>query len=508
MSVRTRQPRFARNFIANLLRFVVIVLISFFLSPYMVHELGAAGFGVWSLAMGLLGYLGLIDFGIRQAVNRFVAHYHAIGDHLESSQIVSTAIKLFAIASAAVILLAATLAYFSPLLFNIPASLLNDMRIVILIGGITVGMSILGGVFGGVVTGVQRFDAQCVLDILTASVRAAGTVIVLHNGLGLIALAFVHLGASVLNLVAYQYVSRALYRELRILFRYPMLPHAKVLLAFALPSFGIFALGVLAFQSDAIVIGILLPIEAVTFYAIASNLVTQARELTNSLAFLMTPRVSAIASRDSSLVGGQIVAVAKLAMLLIGPVAITFFVRGQSFIGLWMGDEYASVSGSVLAVLAVVLWAGALRAVAVNSLTGLGKQRILIPSFMAEAFVNISLSIALIKPFGVWGVALGTMIPHSVITLGFIPYYIFRSTGTARSLIYTSVVLYPVLSCVPFALTSVLIEQYFPASGLVEFFAQIIVILPLVPLAAWYLCFSPDEKKEIGDTVSRIVRRK
>jgi O-antigen/teichoic acid export membrane protein len=33
------------------------------------------------------------------------------------------------------------------------------------------------------------------------------------------------------------------------------------------------------------------------------------------------------------------------------PIAITFLLRGKSFIGLWMGSEYANVCGQVLSIL-------------------------------------------------------------------------------------------------------------------------------------------------------------
>jgi len=47
--------------------------------------------------------------------------------------------------------------------------------------------------------------------------------------------------------------------------------------------------------------------------------------------------------------------------MLILPVVITFALRGRAFIGLWVGDEYASLSGTVLRILSIAPFASLLR---------------------------------------------------------------------------------------------------------------------------------------------------
>jgi len=46
---------------------------------------------------------------------------------------------------------------------------------------------------------------------------------------------------------------------------------------------------------------------------------------------------------------------AKFSMMILLPVALTFLIRGSSFIGLWMGPSYAELSGAVLAILSLPL---------------------------------------------------------------------------------------------------------------------------------------------------------
>jgi len=264
---------------------------------------------------------------------------------------------------------------------------------------------------------------------------------------------------------------------------------------------------VLTSYSDAVVIAAFLPMQAVTFFAIAGNVSLQASGVTKSLANVMTPRVSALISMGSNRVGEEVLGVARIATILATPIAATFLIRGESFITLWMGSEYGPVSGEVLRILAIVIWLGASRFVVVQSLTGMGRHRTLIPGFGVEAAGNLALSIALVRPFGIVGVALGTLIPSVLVNLAFIPLCLSKATGVPVSLFYRSAVLLPTVACIPFAVMSVVIEGFFPATNLAVFFVQVIIILPLVPITAWFLCLTTTEKRQVESEVRKLVGR-
>lgn len=61
-----------RNVLANCTVLVAEVLVAFFLTPFIVGRLGLLTYGVWSLLNSLVGYMGLIDLGIRGSVGRFL----------------------------------------------------------------------------------------------------------------------------------------------------------------------------------------------------------------------------------------------------------------------------------------------------------------------------------------------------------------------------------------------------------------------------------------------------
>lgn len=136
----------------------------------------------------------------------------------------------------------------------------------------------------------------------------------------------------------------------------------------------------------------------------------------------------------------------------------------------------------------------------------LGYLALLIPGFAVESVLNIMLGIALIRPFGVIGVAIGTLIPSVLVTLGYMPYCLRRAAKIPKYVLYKNVILLPVLSCIPFAVGAAFVERFFPATNLVTFFAQIVIILPLVPATAWLLCFSTSEKRRVTEEIASVFK--
>ena len=85
-----KKPSPLVNVLSNYGVFFFTAVASFFLSPFIVHRLGNETYGTWALLVSLVGYLGLLDLGVRGAVTRFIANTHASGDHDASSRYAST----------------------------------------------------------------------------------------------------------------------------------------------------------------------------------------------------------------------------------------------------------------------------------------------------------------------------------------------------------------------------------------------------------------------------------
>ena len=212
-------------------------------------------------------------------------------------------------------------------------------------------------------------------------------------------------------------------------------------------------------------------------------------------------------STGSNRVGELILGVARIATLASAPLALIFVFRGESFIGLWMGPAYGPLSGEVLRILAIVAWLDASRSVVIHSLTGMAKQRTVIPGVAVEAACNLALSLVLIQRFGIVGVALGTLIPNVLMNLGYIPRCLSKATGVSVGLFCRNAVLLPTIASLPFGLATAMIERFIPAANLAIFFLQTLLILPLVPVSAWFVCLSSTEREQVKSEIGKVLVR-
>src|SRR5262245_25790732 len=88
------------NAASNWFGFAAQLVAAFLLSPLLVHGLGTARYGIWSLVESILAYLMLFDLGVAASVVRFVARFEAIRDRNQLNRIFSASICIFGAAGA------------------------------------------------------------------------------------------------------------------------------------------------------------------------------------------------------------------------------------------------------------------------------------------------------------------------------------------------------------------------------------------------------------------------
>src|SRR6266550_4901303 len=204
----------------NWTAFAVSVIVSFFLSPFVVHRLGNIAYGVWVLANSSIAYMALLDLGMRGAVTHFVAKHQARGEHLESNRAVSVALAFRTLISLAVIVASLALAAFAAKIFRIPSNMWTAAQWAIVISGFNLSFSLVVGVFGGVLTALQRFGMANGLAIAQTLISAAATVWVLNRGYGIVPLAIMQLIVALILGIATIMICFRVYPELRLGLRF------------------------------------------------------------------------------------------------------------------------------------------------------------------------------------------------------------------------------------------------------------------------------------------------
>lgn len=105
----------------------------------------------------------------------------------------------------------------------------------------------------------------------------------------------------------------------------------------------------------------------------------------------------------------------KAALSIVLFVGLYLLVLGPEFIGWWVGDHVSAPAGEVLQILTLsfIVYLP-LRGVALPALSGLGQIKVCSLLILGMGVLNLLISLVLVQPYGLRGVALGTAIPNVI----------------------------------------------------------------------------------------------
>ncbi len=472
--------RFAFNILMNWASMAVGMVVPFFLTPYVVRNLGATAYGVWILAVSTVAYLNLLDLGLRSAIIRFVSKAETQGKIDEAQAAIGAALWFRLLISAGVAVLSILLALSFPHLFKVPRDLQHAAQITVLLCAMGVAITLVTGVFGAVLAAVNRFDVLSTVTIVQTLARAVGVLVILHMGRGLISLAYwefsIVLFAGVVTWVA----AYKVFPACRIRLQRPDIKTLKSIWSYSFTTFIIVIAVQVVFNTDNLVVGAFLSVGTVAFYSIGGSLVAYSRQLVSSLATTFTPLASSLeASGRTGDLQKLLIKGTQATLGVALPVSLALLFRGKTFIGLWMGSQYSHVSGTVLQILMVSQFFGVANTTAGQIAFGVGKHKSMANWAIIEAALNLGLSILLVKTVGLYGVAWGTSIATTVIHLIFWPHFVNKELGIpVRTYLWEGWGKITVCA-VPFGLACAATDRYFHAGSMLAFFAQILAILPV-----------------------------
>jgi O-antigen/teichoic acid export membrane protein len=184
-----------------------------------------------------------------------------------------------------------------------------------------------------------------------------------------------------------------------------------------------------------LMIGWLMPVAAVGYYALASGLAGQIRSVLSPIGQTIYPSATELHARGERDTlerlyhdGSRLMLLATIAVGL--PAAFW----AEDFYRLWIGDVYlrGSAFASVALLLRIMLigiFAGYASNIAGQILLGAGHIRLVAGAHILGAVLSLALSLALIKRYGLVGVAASTVVAAVSMELIAIPLLLQRAVG-------------------------------------------------------------------------------
>ena len=266
----------------------------------------------------------------------------------------------------------------------------------------------------GIMFAHHDFVVRNAVRVAAVFVRLALTLGLLALQASLAVLAAVQLATLAFDVSASLVLIHRRYPEVRIRFRDFDWTSVRRIFSFSMYVLLLGAGARLSFETDALVIGAVLGVAAIPFYAVANSLVVYLMDFTIAIAAVVMPMATKLNTEGRrEEITAMFLKWSKISLSLTLMAGLFLTVLGPRFIGWWIAPEYERPSGVVLEILMLSsLGFLPVRGVALPILMGLGKPRTPTIAFLAAGVLNLILSLALARPYGLAGVALGTAIPN------------------------------------------------------------------------------------------------
>ncbi len=156
---------------------------------------------------------------------------------------------------------------------------------------------------------------------------------------------------------------------------------------------------------DRFLIGALVSIRAVAYYATPLDVVNNAGVIPGAIATVLFPAFATSSSRDRERTAGLYAAGLKLNLALMFPVALALAAFAREGLGLWLGAEFALKGAPVVRVIAVGLLLNALARIAFWLIQGVGRPDLPAKFHVLEMALYLPLLWWATKSFGIVGAA-------------------------------------------------------------------------------------------------------
>ena len=484
----------------------VNIVVGFFLSPFILHRLGDAAFGIWVLIFSVTGYYGIFDLGIRSSVIRYISKLTAVEDKEGLAKFFNTSLATYTLIGLATTAVTVIASRYVGSMFQIDPTFLPTAHWLFLIVGLSVAIGFPLGIFAGMLEGLQRFYLLNFTNIIALVLRAILTVMALRRGYGLLSVGLITVLLPLLSSVAravlvfrilpipigWKYVDRSVFSE--------MANYSGV-------TFVIQVAYKLRFKTDVVVIGKFLGSAAITQFSIGGRLVDYATEVVGSLAQIFLPMSSqSEAKGDLKQLRKIFVAGNRACALVIFPVTAILVTLGKSVIEAWVGRKYVAGSYPIMLVILLPTTLILAQNATPRVIYGMAKHRTLAWITSIEGVANLILSIVLVRSTGpmggVMGDAIGTAVPLSFTALYFTPRYLSRLLGVRVRTFLREAYVLPLALCTPLVAVLLVMRRWFPVHRLIPLMMEITLAMAVYGVGMWW-AIRTRRVYEVGDLASQ-----
>ena len=388
----------------NLAGRVLPTIVAVIAIPVIIRGLGMEQYGILSLALAIVTYFGLFDFGLGDATTKFVAGALGRGEFECVAPLIWTSSALIGALGiiAGMLMLAASPLLASHLLkvsVERQGEAVADFRAM----AAAVPFMLLGSGLRGTLEAKQRYD---LVNIVAIPANVANYLIPLVAVLlraGLVSILSYLVVVRVSTCIAYLVLCVRLFPTVRRSIRIDFQGIRPLLMFGGWLAISNLSWPVLLYM-DRLVIGSILPVAFLPYYVAPSDVVTRLWILPASWAALY-PAFSVVGDSRHDELAHLAARALKHLTLLMGPIVIIAIFFSRKILLTWLGERFQAQSSAVLSILAVGVFVNSISSVPDRLVKGLGRPDIIAKLHVAELPLYGALLVLLVKRWGIVGAA-------------------------------------------------------------------------------------------------------
>ena len=313
------------------------------LTPFIISNLGNSEYGLYSLFGALVATISIFDFGLNNAVIRFVAKYKA-ENNKEKEELFLGHIILLYILVTVVISVVGFFVYnnLDDMFSNsLTQSELSKGKDIFLILVFNLAITLPGGVFSGICRGYEKYIIPQIVNILRILIRAILILVLLKFGGDALAIVILDtvLNITIMSILAYYSLFKL---KVRFSFNKLNLAFVKKIGRY---SFWIFIFAItsqIQWEIGKVFVGTELDTSAVAVYAVGIMLGTYYSGFGAAISSVFLPKATqlVVADADVKKLTSVMITMGRIILLVLLFLLGGFIHLGESFINLWLGEAY------------------------------------------------------------------------------------------------------------------------------------------------------------------------
>lgn len=365
-----------KNSAFNLSSYFVNFIIGIITVPIFINKLTPELYGIFIVLLSLLGYYGLMDIGLGQAVIKFIAEYESKKDYDSISRFIFTSTVFYLIFASLGTFTLYALSQNLLIILKIPDKFIPDSNLAVKIFAFGFFFSMLSTNFSSIFQGFQQYNITSKINIIINILLYTTSIIGLYYGGKLIFLSITFSLFYFLSFLTYIYL---LIKQHRIIVKKIKYDYRSLKELFSFSTFFFLSKILNTFGNYLIQfnISIILNPLAVTYYVVPRKLVNSIAAFIGSGSAVLFPKVSELSGNNRK---EEIIKLyyqsSKIISFLAFPIFFIFFIFSKEILIIWVGNDLANKTYIIMYLISFQILIGVLTIVPNNFLLGLGQTKI------------------------------------------------------------------------------------------------------------------------------------